>query len=68
MGRGLGKGSTRKSLLTQGQKLSRPVPGLSDVVESVIHLQEKLPGDVLQSQQVLFKQRLWLDNFLQHKP
>lgn len=53
---------------TGGRNSATRVPGLSDVVESVIHLQEKLPGDVLQSQQILFKQRLWLDNLLQHKP
>lgn len=54
MGRELGEGSRRKSLLMgAGEKHSQRIPGLSDVVESVIHLQKKLPGDVLQSQQVL---------------
>lgn len=35
---------------------SRQVPGLSDVEEGVVDLEEELPGDVLQSQQVLFRQ------------
>lgn len=36
---------------------SRQVPGLSDVEEGVVDLEEELPRDVLQSQQVLFRQR-----------
>lgn len=44
------RGSGRKGI-------SQQVPGLSDVEEGVVHLEEELPGDVLQSQQVLFKQR-----------
>lgn len=47
-------GVTRAS----GRKdISQQVPGLSDVEEGVVHLEEELPGDFLQSQQVLFKQR-----------
>ena len=43
-------GVTRAS----GRKdISRQVPGLSDVEEGVVHLEEELPGDFLQSQQVL---------------
>lgn len=43
---------------TSGRKdISQQVPGLSDVEEGVVHLEEELPGDFLQSQQVLFKQR-----------
>lgn len=57
-GGGRDKGSGRKSFLIWGQNhRTIGVPGLSDVAEGVIDLQEKLPRDVLQSQEILLKQR-----------
>lgn len=54
---GPGEGVCREAppYLGAEPKASR-LPGLSDVPEGVVHLQEKLPRDVLQAQEVLFQQ------------
>lgn len=52
----MGRGPGRKSSHIQGEKEPNGVPGLPDAEEGVIYLQEELPGDVVQAQQVLFKQ------------
>lgn len=61
------KDGWKESFLTGDRNTAGRVPGLSNTAEGVIHLQEKLPGNVLESQQVLSKQRLGLDSLPQRR-
>lgn len=56
---GGGGGTWERALEGRVGPHSRQVPGLSNLAEDLIHLQEKLPRDILQSQEVLCKQRLY---------